>query len=73
MWPIEALTVYPAPRYRPIERALAGDSTITNLPRGACVRFFAEAAVFLRVTGFLGAIVVDRLSAGADAEFVIDE
>jgi hypothetical protein len=32
---MEALTVYPAPRYRPIVLALAGDSTMTSFPRGA--------------------------------------
>src|SRR5688572_30154152 len=35
--PIEARTVYPDPRYLPIVRAFAGDSTMTSLPRPALV------------------------------------
>ncbi len=31
MWPMEDSTTYPGPRYPPIVRAFAGDSTITNL------------------------------------------
>ena len=31
MWPIEDSTTYPEPRYPPMVRAFAGDSTMTNL------------------------------------------
>ena len=37
MWPIEDSTTYPWPRYPPIVRAFAGDSTITNLCATACL------------------------------------
>ena len=47
MWPIDAVTEYPLPRYRSIVRALAGDSTITSRPFD-----FGEARLAL-LAGFL--------------------
>jgi hypothetical protein len=74
MWPIEARTVYPPPRYLPIVLALAGDSTITKRPRPAVVVPFPPVEVLalrlarddapppLRVVGML--ILAASLSKG---------
>jgi hypothetical protein len=53
---MEAFTVYPRPRYRPIVFAFAGDSTITSLPRAA--GFLAVLAGFRVVVVFFAVVVV---------------
>jgi hypothetical protein len=67
---MEALTVYPEPRYRPIVLALAGDSTITSFPRPVGVR--VEPAV-ARLPDFVFPVVLegDRFVVARDRGFVV--
>lgn len=52
----------PEPRYRPIVRAFAGDSTITSLPRAVVFRGLVAVDRF-RVVDFFA---VDRVVVGFD-------
>src|SRR5438094_2730014 len=64
MWPTEAFTVYPEPRYFLIVFAFAGDSTTTSVLRKAFAAASDEEPFALRATGLGVAFFAPVLALG---------